>query len=218
MKEKELEVIIAQLIIAKMHEKRGALGEPKACTWLCTSGRLFGSWATLTDGDLGRPTRCPQVVSRLTRHSRTRHCDIQGRFHPLSGTVSAGERLALRRGEFGVPTTLLPAPMACCCCWCWAAAAAARAATLVLARCCCIWTLVCCWAALGATVTVVAFVRVEFSEELPVVETAPPATGSSVFNRMRRPISGVCETSNVNSIVRPASSFLQNISESGYAP
>jgi len=60
--------------------------------------------------------------------------------------------------------------------------------------------------------------RLGQAEELPVVETAPPATGSSVFNRMRRPISGVCETSNVNSIVRPASSFLQNISESGYAP
>lgn len=36
----------------------------------------------------------------------------------------------------------------------------------------------------------------------------------SGFNNSRRPIRGVCETSNEKSIVRPANSFLQNTSES----
>lgn len=36
----------------------------------------------------------------------------------------------------------------------------------------------------------------------------------SGFNNNRRPINGVCETSNENSIVLPASSFLQKTSES----
>lgn len=60
--------------------------------------------ASLTDGLFGSPTRWPHVVSRLTRHSRTRLCDIHGRFQPLSCTVSAGDRLALRRGEPSEPT------------------------------------------------------------------------------------------------------------------
>lgn len=60
-----------------------------------------------TDGLLGKPTaRCPHVVNKLTRHSRTRDCDNHGRFHPLNGAVSAGDKLALRRGEFGVPLIL----------------------------------------------------------------------------------------------------------------
>lgn len=57
----------------------------------------------LTEGLLGNPTRCPQVVNRLTRHSLTLPCDIHGRFHPLNVAVSAGDRLVLRLGEFGVP-------------------------------------------------------------------------------------------------------------------
>lgn len=89
------------------------------------------------------------------------------------------------------------------------------AATFPWARCCCSCAPACC---AGATVTVVALVSVEFSDELPVADAAEPDVGSSVLSKMRRPISGVCDTSKVNSMVRPASSFLQNISESGYAP
>lgn len=61
----------------------------------------------LTDGDLGSPTLWPHVVRRLTRHSRTRPWDIQGRFHPLINGVSAGDKLALLRGELGVPVWIL---------------------------------------------------------------------------------------------------------------
>jgi hypothetical protein len=60
----------------------------------------------LTDGDFGRPTLCPHVVSKLTRPSRTFPCDIHGRFHPLNGAVSAGDKLVLRLGELGVPEIL----------------------------------------------------------------------------------------------------------------
>lgn len=59
-----------------------------------------------TDGLFGKPTRCPHVVNKLTKHSRTRDWDNQGRFHPVNDAVSAGDRLALRRGEFGVPVIL----------------------------------------------------------------------------------------------------------------
>lgn len=57
----------------------------------------------LTDGLFGNPTRWPHVVSKFTKHSRTRPCDIHGRFHPLNVAASAGDKLALRLGEFGVP-------------------------------------------------------------------------------------------------------------------
>lgn len=60
----------------------------------------------LTDGLFGKPTRWPHVVNKLTKHSRTRDCDSHGLFHPLNGAVSAGDKLALRRGEFGVPVIL----------------------------------------------------------------------------------------------------------------
>lgn len=62
--------------------------------------------ASLTEGLFGRPTRWPHVVSKLTRHSRTRDCDIQGRFQPLKGAVSAGDKLVLLLGELGVPVML----------------------------------------------------------------------------------------------------------------
>lgn len=113
----------------------------------------------LTDGLFGSPTRCPHVVSKLTRHSRTRPWDIQGLFHPLSGAVSAGDKLVLRLGEFGVP------------------------------------------------------LMVEFEGWL-IFAWVLTFVSKSGFNNNRRPISGVWETSNENSIVLPASSFLQNTSES----
>lgn len=60
-----------------------------------------------TEGLFGKPTaRWPHVVNRLTRHSRTRDWLNHGRFQPLNGAVSAGDKLALRRGEFGVPPIL----------------------------------------------------------------------------------------------------------------
>lgn len=108
---------------------------------------------TLTDGLLGKPTRWPHVVNRLTRHSRTRDWDIHGRFHPLNGAVSAGDKLALRLGEFGVPVAL--------------------------------------------------FVKCEFC---PLLRVGVCANSVSDFNKMRRPMSDVWDTSNVNSMVRPASS------------
>lgn len=113
----------------------------------------------LTDGLLGKPTLWPHVVNKLTRHSRTRDCDSHGLFQPLNGAVSAGDKLALRRGEFGVPVIL---------CDKWTA-----------------WLLL-------------LLPRFKFCIE-PV----------SDFNKMRRPINGVCDTSNVNSIVRPANSYFR---------
>lgn len=65
----------------------------------CTKKKI----TKLTDGLLGNPTLWPHVVSKFTKHSRTRPCDIHGRFHPLNVAASAGDKLALRRGEFGVP-------------------------------------------------------------------------------------------------------------------
>lgn len=120
---------------------------------------------TLTDGLFGKPTRWPHVVNRLTRHSRTRPCDIQGRFQPLSCTASAGDKLALRRGDPSGPTVDATAVLAC----------------------------VSCCIALLATKALLCAAR-----------TGP--TFVSDLRRMRRPMSGVCEMSNENSMVRPASS------------
>lgn len=117
----------------------------------------------LTDGLLGKPTRWPHVVSKLTRHSRTRPCDIHGRFQPLSCTASAGDKLALRRGEPSGPTV---------------------DATMVWESC--------CMALLAARALLCA------ARTGPMFE--------SDLRRMRLPMSGVCEMSNENSIVRPASS------------
>lgn len=117
-----------------------------------SSRMMFGSH---TDGLLGKPTaRWPHVVSKLTRHSRTRDCDSQGLFQPLNGAVSAGDKLALRLGEFGVPLILWFKWTAC------------------------------------------PLFRLMFCVE-PV----------SDLSKIRRPISGVCATSKVKSIVRPASSY-----------
>lgn len=111
----------------------------------------------LTDGLFGRPTFWPHVVDKLTKHSRTRDWQRPGRFQPLNGAVSAGDRLALRRGEFGVPITLCDK--------------------------CTVWLLL-------------LLMRFKFCTD-PV----------SDFKRMRRPINGVCDTSNVKSIVLPANSY-----------
>ena len=66
---------------------------------------LFKSQKTgLTEGLLGSPTRCPQVLRRFTRRSRTLACDCQGRFQGtavlFAGLLAAsyGEK-ELRRGE-----------------------------------------------------------------------------------------------------------------------